>query len=123
MGELSQTTERTARIVHQLLALGRIDPENRGDMDFALCDLVTVAEDVGSAYADHALSTGVDLELVAPVRPAPALVVHDLVVEALANLVDNALRYTPPAGRIVVEVRARPLALQLSDSGPGTPDD
>ena len=59
----------------------------------------------------------------APVRPVPALVVHDLVAEALANLVDNALRYTPPAGRIVVEVRARPLAIQVSDSGPGIPED
>jgi two-component system, OmpR family, sensor histidine kinase TctE len=123
MGELSQTTDRTARIVQQLLALGRIDPENRGDMDFAVCDLVAVAEDVGSAYADQALAKGVDLELVTPVRPVPALVVHDLIAEALANLLDNALRYTPAAGRIVVEVHAHPITIRVSDSGPGIPED
>jgi two-component system sensor histidine kinase TctE len=123
MGELSQTTNRTARIVQQLLALGRIDPENRGDMDFVACDLVAVAEDVGSAYADQALAKGVDLELVTPIRPVPALVVPDLVAEALANLLDNALRYTPAAGRIVVEVHAQPTTIRVSDSGPGIPED
>ena len=117
--ELSQTTERTARVVQQLLALGRIDRENRGDMDFVVCDLVAIAEDAGSSYADQALARNVDLELVAPVRPVPALVVPDLIAEALANLLDNAMRYTPAGGRIVVAVRARPATIRVSDSGPG----
>ena len=59
IGELSQATSRTARIVQQLLALGRTDPEHRGDMNFVDCDLVSVAEDVGSAYADQALARNV----------------------------------------------------------------
>ena len=123
IGELSQATERTARIVQQLLALGRIDPEHRGDMNFVDCDLVAVAEDVGSTYADQALAKNVDLELAATDRPISARVVPDLIGEALANLLDNALCYTPPGGRILVEVHAHPATIRVSDSGPGIAED
>jgi signal transduction histidine kinase len=39
------------------------------------------------------------------------------------NLVDNALRYTPPAGRVSVEVRSEDgsALLEVRDSGPGIP--
>lgn len=123
VGELSQLTERTGRIVQQLLALGSIDRENRADMDFVACDLVAVAEDIGAVYADRALAKNVDLELTALVRPVTAMVVPELIAEALANLLDNALRHTPAAGRIVVEVVARPPTIRVSDSGLGVPED
>ena len=123
IGELSQATSRTARIVQQLLALGRTDPEHRGDMNFVDCDLVAVAEDVGSAYADQALARNVDLELAALDRPVSAQVVPDLIAELLANLLDNALRYTPAGGRILVEVDANPATIRVSDSGPGIAED
>jgi two-component system, OmpR family, sensor histidine kinase TctE len=109
--------------MQQLLALGVIDRESRGDMDFAICDLVAIAEDVGSVYADQALAKNIDLELMAASRPVMALVARDLIAEALANLLDNALRYTPAAGRIVVEINARPTTVSVSDSGPGVPED
>jgi two-component system sensor histidine kinase KdpD len=42
---------------------------------------------------------------------------------ALSNLLANALRYTPPGGRIVVEGKAEDgnVALSVSDTGPGIP--
>src|SRR5436190_11606850 len=123
IGELRQATERTTRVVQQLLALGRIDSEHRGDMNFVDCDLVSIAEDVGAACADRALAKDVDLELVAVERPVSALVVPDLIAELLANLLDNALCYTPAAGRIVVEVHAHPVTIRVSDSGPGIAED
>ena len=109
--------------MQQLLALGRIDSEHRGDMNFVDCDLVAIAEDVGSACADRALAKNVDLELVAIDRPVSARVVPDLIAELLANLLDNALCYTPAGGRILVEVHAHPLTIRVSDSGPGIAED
>ena len=66
MGQLSRETQRTARLVQQLLALGRLDPEVRGNLDFRSHDLAALAQDVGAAHADHALAKSIDLELVAP---------------------------------------------------------
>ena len=123
IGELSQTTERTARIVQQLLALGRIDAETRSEMDFVEGDLAAIAEDVGASHADQALARHIELELAAPVRPIVALVVPDLIAEALANVLDNALRYTPVGGRILVEVHADPPTIRVCDSGPGIAED
>jgi two-component system sensor histidine kinase TctE len=39
----------------------------------------------------------------------------------VSNLVDNAIRYTPPGGTVLVRVRRRigAVALEVQDSGPG----
>jgi signal transduction histidine kinase len=46
---------------------------------------------------------------------------RDRLVEALSNLVDNAIRFTPPAGRISVELRSEGevLLFAVTDDGPG----
>ncbi|MBV1856346.1 sensor histidine kinase [Catellatospora tritici] len=45
----------------------------------------------------------------------------DALERAVANLVDNAVKWSPPSGRIRVEVQAG--ILDVADSGPGIPDD
>jgi len=117
--ELSQSTQRTARLVQQLLALGTLDPEIRSGLDFRRHDLVALAQDVGAVHADQALSKAIHLELIAPPQPVWAFVIPDLIAEALGNLIDNAVRYTPKGGRVVVEVLSNPLLVRVSDSGPG----
>ena len=123
IGELSQSTQRTARLVQQLLALGRLDPETRGDLEFRCHDLVALAQDVGAAHADHALAKVIDLELIAVSRPVLTNMLPDLIAEALGNLIDNAIRYTPAGGHVVVEVTAIPVQVRVSDSGPGIDED
>ena len=123
VGELSHSTRRTARLVQQLLALGRLDPEAIGDLEFGNHDLVTLAQDVGAAHADQALAKGVDLELLAASRPVLAKMIPDLIAEALGNLIDNAIRYTPAGGSVAIEVLAAPVLVRVSDSGPGIDDD
>ena len=122
IAELSRGTHRTARLVQQLLALGRLDPETRGDLDYRRQDLAALAQDVGAAHADHALAKSIDLELVAP-EPAFARVIPDLVAEALGNLLDNAIRYTPQGGKVLIEVLTEPVLIRVSDSGAGIPAD
>jgi len=48
---------------------------------------------------------------------------RDLLFQAFANVLDNAIKYTPPGGRIVLatEHRADGLQVSVSDSGPGIP--
>ena len=123
IGELSHSTRRTARLVQQLLALGQLDPEAIGDLEFRNRDLVALAQDVGAAHADQALAKGVDLELLAASRPVLAKMIPDLIAEALGNLIDNAIRYTPAGGSVAIEVLASPVLVRVSDSGPGIDDD
>ncbi|MBM3599179.1 MAG: HAMP domain-containing histidine kinase [Alphaproteobacteria bacterium] len=49
----------------------------------------------------------------------------DLLAQAIANLVDNAIKYTPTDGRILVALRrnSNVVELSVSDTGPGVPAD
>ena len=123
IGELSHATRRTARLIQQLLALGRLDPETRGDLDFRRSDLVALVQDVGAAHADQAIAKAIDLELVTATQPVLATVQPEMMAEALSNLIDNAIRYTPSGGRVLIEVMNEPTSIRVSDSGPGIPND
>ena len=121
--ELSGATQRTARLVQQLLAFGRLDPEARSDLVLLPQDLVELCRDLGAAHMDHAVAQAIDFELIAPDNPVRVPMQRELLAEALSNLIDNAIRYTPAGGRVVVEVDADPAAVRVVDSGSGIPDD
>ena len=121
--ELSGATQRMARLVQQLLTLGRIDPEMRSGLDFRPCDLVELARDVGLVHTESALRSGIDLEFIAPPQPVMVNVIAELIAEALSNLLDNAITYTPAGGRVVLEVQRDPPQVRVSDSGCGIADE
>jgi len=119
LDELAQVTEHTGRLVQQLMLLGRLDPEGRVDIDRAPVDLRDVARDVCGLFAEAALEHHVDLELQLPGIPAMVVAQSDLLVEALANLIDNALKAAGRKGRVLVAVIESPPGLRVCDSGPG----
>jgi two-component system sensor histidine kinase TctE len=123
LDEVGAGTQRTARLVQQLLLFGRLDPETRRDITFLDGDLVALAADVGALHVDQALAKDIDLELAAPERPVIVPMQRDLLAEALSNLFDNAIRYTPAGGRVLVEFGIDPPALRICDSGPGIAPD
>jgi signal transduction histidine kinase len=63
-----------------------------------------------------------EVKLEAETPPAPTIAADaKLLFEALSNLVDNAIKFTPPGGRVRVKVEAGPL-LVVEDNGPGVPE-
>ncbi|MGN6527266.1 MAG: sensor histidine kinase [Burkholderiaceae bacterium] len=117
--ELARITETSGRLVQQLMLLGRLDPEGRADVDRVLVDLRDIARDVCQLFAEVALEQEIDLELRAADAPVTVDVQPDLLVEALANLIDNAIKAAGPRGQVLVTVQAGPARVRVCDSGPG----
>jgi two-component system OmpR family sensor kinase/two-component system sensor histidine kinase QseC len=118
---LAASIERASRLVEQLLALARNEPGAAATERMAL-DLGALVRDSLADVAVLAMQRGSTVLLV---PGPPVAVLGDRVALALLvrNLVDNALRYSPPGAR--VELRclyegSHPL-LRVDDSGPGIP--
>jgi signal transduction histidine kinase len=85
-------------------------------------DLASVAGDVSELYEPLADEKSVTLTLVT--ASVPAIEGNrSLVAQALANLVDNAIKYTPAGGRVAVSISQSFAGIDLcvADSGPGIP--
>jgi two-component system sensor histidine kinase BaeS len=106
---------RLERLVHDLLDLARM---NRTDFSVhnTEIDLADVAEDAVRRYGKQAAGFGVAL-LAVTEDLAPAIGDSDRVLQIVSNLVENALRLTPPGGQ--VRVVAEPGVLRVEDTGPG----
>jgi signal transduction histidine kinase len=87
-------------------------------------ELGEVLDDIALRFADRATALGVALTF-EQVDPAPLVVDVDveLFERAVANLLDNALKFTPAGGRIVLAAAAASgqVEVSVSDSGAGIP--
>lgn len=87
-------------------------------------DLSVIVADVADLYLPLAEEKEITLE----VLPSGVLTVEgnrSLVSQALANLIDNAIKYSGPGDRITVSVSETPLSIDMTvaDTGPGIPED
>jgi two-component system sensor histidine kinase TctE len=114
-------TIRTARLANQLLALARAEPGGYRADAFTSINLRAVVEDAADEWVHRAMAKEIDLGF----DLADAQVSGDplLLREALANLIHNALEYTPQGGRVTVTTGMRNDRgfLDVEDDGPGIP--
>ena len=66
-----------------------------------------------------ALEQHVDLELQVPATPVTVVAQSELLDEALANLIDNAMKAAGRKGQVLVAVIEQPPSLRICDNGPG----
>jgi signal transduction histidine kinase len=110
--------ERMKRMLGRLRALAHADEDV--PLRRELVDLAELTADVVHAYAAQARSSGVGF-VTEVVGRASVSGDKDLLREAVANLVDNAVRVSPPGTAVTLRV-ARGSAgpsIEVSDSGPG----
>jgi signal transduction histidine kinase len=112
----------TFGIVTALLRIGEME-SGRRRAGFSEIDLAGIAQEVGEIYAPMAEERGLSLTVEAP-PSVPISADRDLMIEALANLVGNAIKFTPSGGAVRISVAAGPdgAALRVADTGPGIPD-
>ncbi|MBC7519490.1 MAG: HAMP domain-containing histidine kinase [Sandarakinorhabdus sp.] len=114
---------RTVRMFDAMLRLAELDA-GLGRSRFAPFDLGEVVERVADAYRPDIEASGRQLS-VATNGTAPIRGDADLVAQLLANLLDNAIKYTHAAARITITVAASPheIGLVVADDGPGVVPD
>jgi signal transduction histidine kinase len=111
--------DRVIRIFDALLRLAELDAGMRRS-GFVAVDAADLAANAVEFYAPAAEIKGIELTVGAE---QPAQVAGDpiLLAQALGNLIDNAIKFTPEGGRIHVAVRpdAEAVILSVTDNGPG----
>ena len=121
MGKLSEGVQRSIRLVEQMLSLARQEP--RAEREHTRIALDELAREVVAELVPLADARGIDLGI-AGALPAYVLGDREAVATLIRNLVDNAVRYTPPGGRVDVSVERissipAEVRLVVIDNGPG----
>jgi len=106
-----------------LLRIARIESGNQ-PMTFTRLDLADLLRDITELYEPVAAKKGQRLRLQGQ-GSAPVEGDRDLLFQALANLVDNAMKHTPAGSTITLAATVSPAgpAVRIADSGPGIPPD
>jgi two-component system sensor histidine kinase TctE len=120
---LQEGIRQLAHSANQLLALARADPTVNIATKHRSVALDTLVGEVVARFFDRALQSNIDLGI--DVKPASIVADPALIDDLLSNLVDNALKYTPPGGSVTVSVgktNGRPL-VAIEDTGPGIPEE
>ena len=115
---LRQDIEQMTRVIDRLLKMAQLDSSVIGPREVA--DLKTAATTVASLLIPVALAEDKSIEVV---LPAAGGLIHgnlDIVVLALRNVVENAIRYAP-AGSCVEIVVGADGSIKVVDRGPGIP--
>lgn len=112
------------RMFQGLLRISEIESTLRRD-NFQKVDLVRIARDAVEFFEPVAQERELRLSFAGPDGPAMILGDPDLLFDALANLIDNATKFTPGGGTVTVQVerQAESWLLSVSDSGPGIPQE
>jgi signal transduction histidine kinase len=114
--------DQSLAVVTALLRIAEIEHNRRLEC-FGQVQLAPLLREVGDLYDPIAEDKRVSLQ----VEIADEATVHgdrDLLFEAVANLVDNAVKFTPEGGRVTLALlhRSGESVIQVKDTGPGIPE-
>jgi signal transduction histidine kinase len=117
--QLEREAARLSRIVSDLLDLSRLESGSVLDETVALDAIV---RDEGERFEEPAAEAGVGLSVAAAAVPRVRGSARDLAL-LVRNLVDNAIRYTAPGGKVHVELTTDDgeVVLAVADTGLGIP--
>ena len=123
-GSLLTSIRGARRMTNQMLALSQAEAANGIIQQRSVLDIDALARDVALDLAPLALDRGIDLGFESTGKPLPFDGNAMMLREMLANLIDNAIRYTPRGGHVSVSVDAAGeggVLIEVVDDGPGIP--
>lgn len=117
-----ESVDRSSHVIAQLLTLSRLGEEG-ALVDIKPFNLHRLATEILAYIAPHALEKNIEIEL-APSPAEPTILGNDTAVGILIrNVVDNAIRYTPPGGEVKISIidTGTQIILRVCDTGTGIP--
>jgi two-component system sensor histidine kinase TctE len=122
--QIADSSMRATRLVQQLLSLARMENATNTS-EKILIDLSVEAEQATKNWLNAAWEKNIDLGYETPEQELKLFGNPVMLKELFNNLIDNAVKYTPPHGHITVNVRhsnqPNILVIEVKDTGPGIP--
>ena len=119
---IAEQSQRLSGMIDKMLALAAVEHQQVLEKSEPVDIAAVVAESV--RLAEPRLSRK-NLRIAMTLGPTPSLVQGDrfLLGQAIGNLIDNAVEFSPPDGEVNVSLQREPggLVLRIEDNGPGIP--
>lgn len=106
------------RLIDQLMLLAQMDAQEAAATATDSVNLAELASDVVARCAPGVIAAGRMIELASDGAPALVRGRREAIAAALRNLIDNAVRVTPPAGTVHVVLDGSAM-IRVTDGGPG----
>ncbi len=125
---IDRHSERLSRLTEDLLTLSDLE-SGRAQLSFTVVDANQLIQRVLEIFLDRAAKQQIELRRAVEPGALPFMGDLDRLQQLFINLVDNALKYTPPGGRVTVSASPKPatdgtgtgIEITVSDTGPGIP--
>ena len=122
VGDIGREADRLTRMSEKLLSLSRIETQEDSD-----CEIVYLSPTVERAIRmleALAFQNGISI-MTEMVEDCPVLTIEDDLYQITFNLMENAIKYTPPGGVITLSLYRENdnAVLKISDTGVGIPED
>lgn len=125
LAQLYISADRLSRLVRQLLSLARNEPGALDTVQLQPLDLNAFALEVSMDWVPQAIKRSIDLGFEGNENDSLMIAAdRDRLRELINNLIDNAIRYSQPGGRVTVRTGRAPdgqCRLSISDDGPSIP--
>jgi two-component system sensor histidine kinase TctE len=118
MTRLTSTGRRANRLANQLLALARAESAGTTSAREPV-ELNALCESVAHDVLPQALDREIDFAFEPSDKGAEIMGDATLLGEMIRNLVDNAFKYAPRGGSVLLAVTSAPVSIVVEDSGPG----
>ncbi|MGL5002743.1 MAG: histidine kinase dimerization/phospho-acceptor domain-containing protein, partial [Casimicrobium sp.] len=120
--QLLATSSRANRLAKQLLSMARAESAGT-TAQFTDVELNALCRNVAQEVLPLALDRNIDFEFAESASPLTVQGDLTLLTEMVTNLIDNALKYSPRDGHVLLAVHASPPRIVIEDSGVGFSDD
>jgi signal transduction histidine kinase len=116
---IASQADRSTRLAESLLLMARLD--RQGEVELTPIPLLGIWANLHAAFMDQLRARNLTLET--PSEAMSVVASHDLLMVALDNLVENAMRYAPEGGTIAVTAHLLDshVTIAVTDKGPGIP--